>query len=134
MATDTDLVPREKSHWIRITILALVPVLIVAAAGVYLLTHHHRPGPPPAGSEAALSAYLDGVVKADYAGMAAHADVQRRPSRPSMLRCGAIWLVAASSYHAGLLTRDKTGDRGTAPYSARLTLTGLGALDLSRAR
>ena len=35
-------------------------------------------------------------------------------------------LVAASSFTPGVVTRDKTGDRGTAPYTASLTLTGFG--------
>jgi hypothetical protein len=126
MATDTDLVPREKSHWIRITILALVPVLILAAAGIYLIKRHHGPDRRQQEATAALSAYLTAWSKANYEGMAAHANVPAAtiaavdgPMRRNLV-------VAASTFTPGLVTRDKAGDRGTAPYSASLTLTGFG--------
>ncbi len=131
MASDTDLVPREKSHWIRITILALVPVLILGAAGGYLLSRHHGPDRRQQEATDALSAYLAAWAKANYAGMAAHANVPAAaiaavdgPMRRNLL-------VTASSYTPGLVTRDQTGDRGTAPYTAHLTLTGFGAFAYS---
>ncbi len=131
MASDTDLVPREKSHWIRITILALIPVLILGAAGGYLLSRHHGPDRRQQEATDALSAYLAAWAKANYAGMAAHANV---PAASIAAVDGPLrrnLLVTASSYTPGLVTRDQTGDRGTAPYTAHLTLTGFGPFTYS---
>ena len=55
--------------------MALIPVLIVAAAGAYLLTRHHSPDRRQEEATAALSSYLTAWSKADYAAMATHADV-----------------------------------------------------------
>ncbi|HEX4017883.1 MAG TPA: penicillin-binding transpeptidase domain-containing protein [Frankiaceae bacterium] len=127
----TDLVEREKSHWVRITILALIPILIVAGAGVFVLTRHHKADHRQQEAQTALSAYLASWSRANYAGMAAHANV---PAAAIAAVDGPLrrnLVVTAATYTPGLLTRDKTGDRATAPYTARLTLSGLGAWSYS---
>ncbi len=128
MSNDVDLVPREKSHWIRITILALIPVLIVAGAGVYLLTHRHKVDHRQQEATAALSAYLGAWSKANYAAMAAQANVPASTIAAVDEPVRRNLLVTSSSYTPGLVTRDQTGNRGTAPYTAHLTLNGLGPL------
>ena len=59
--------------------------------------------------------------------MAAHADVPASAIAAVDAPMRRSLVVSASSYTPGLVTRDQTGDRGTAPYTARLTLSGLGA-------
>jgi Penicillin binding protein transpeptidase domain/Penicillin-binding Protein dimerisation domain len=126
--SDTDVVvEREKSHWIRVTILALIPILIVAGAGIFVLSRHHKPDHRQQEAQAAMSAYLASWSRANYAGMAAHADVSAAAIAAVDARMRRNLIVTAASYTPGLLTRDKTGDRGTAPYTARLTLRGFGA-------
>src|ERR1700712_2877255 len=61
-----DTVPRTGSHWIRVVILALIPILIVAGAGTYLLTRHTKPDTRQVDSQAALRAYTNAWAKADY--------------------------------------------------------------------
>jgi hypothetical protein len=122
----TDLVPREKSHWIRITILALIPVLIVAAAGGYLLTRHHTPDRRQQEATTAVSSYLAAWSTANYPAMAVHADVPPTAIAAVDTPMRRSLIVTASSYTPGLVTRDQTGDRATAPYTANLTLSGLG--------
>jgi hypothetical protein len=121
-----DEVPRTGSHWIRITILALIPILIVAGAGTYLLTRHSKPDTRQADSTAALRAYLSAWSKGDYAGMAAHADASAATIAAVDAPIRRNLVVTTASFTPGLLTRDTTGDRGTAPYSAALQLNGLG--------
>jgi hypothetical protein len=129
--SDTDVVEREKSHWVRITILALIPILIVAAAGIVILTRHHKPDRRQQEAQAALSAYLASWSRVNYAGMAAHANVPASAIAAVDAPMRRSLIVTAASFAPGLLTRDKTGDRGSAPYAARLTLSGLGAWSYS---
>ena len=123
--------PRSGSHWIRVTILALIPVLIVAAGGGYLLTRHTTPDHRQAEATAALSAYLAAWTKGDYAGMAAHSDATATAIQAVDAPIKRSLVVSGVRYAPGVLTRDQTGDRGSAPYSARLTLTGLGVWSYS---
>ncbi len=129
--SDTEVAEREKSHWVRVTILALIPILIVAGAGVFVLTRHKKADHRQQEAQAALSAYLASWSRADYAGMAAHADVPAAAISAVNTPMRRNLVITAASYTPGLLTRDKTGDRGTAPYTARLTLRGLGAWSYS---
>ena len=115
--------PRSGSHWIRVTILALVPILIVAGGGTYLLTRHTKPDRRQAEATAALAAYLAAWSKGDYAGMAAHSDAPATAIQAVAAPIKRNLAVTDSRYAPGVLTRDQSGDRGTAPYSARLTLT-----------
>ncbi len=129
--SEPDVVAREKSHWVRVVILALIPVLIVAGAGAYLLTRHHSPDRRQEEATAALSAYLTSWSKANYAGMAAYASVPASAIAAVDAPMRRNLIVTAASYTPGPLTRDQTGDRGTAPYTAHLTLRGLGAWSYS---
>ena len=121
-----DLVPRTGSRWIRIVILALIPILIVAGAGTYLLTRHTKPDNRQAEADAALKAYLGAWAKSDYAGMAAHSDAAATTIAAVDAPMKRTLVVSSATYTPGLLTRDQTGNQGTAPYTARLQLTGLG--------
>lgn len=131
LGVDVEEVPREKSHWVRVVILALIPILIVAGAGIYVLTRHHTPDRRQQEATAALSAYLTSWSKVNYAGMAAYADVPAASIAAVDTPMRRSLLITGQSYTPGLLTRDKTGDRGTAPFTAHLTLGGLGAWSYS---
>jgi hypothetical protein len=123
-------VGREKndSHWIRLTILALIPILIVAGGGTYLLTRHTKPDTRQADSEAALRSYLADWAKADYPGMATHADVAATTIRAVDAPIRHNLVVSVAKFTPGVVTRDeKTGDVATAPFTAALTLAGLGS-------
>jgi hypothetical protein len=121
---------RRDSHWVRVVILALIPILIVAGGGAYLLTRHNAKDTRQADSEAALSAYLTAWAKADYAAMAAHSDAPAATIRALDARNRHNLVVTAARFTPGTLTRDeKTGDIATAPYSARMILSGLGNWD-----
>ena len=118
---------RRGSNWIRVTILALIPILIVAGGGAYLLTRHATPDTRQADSEAAVRAYLTDWTKADYAGMAGHADVAATAIRAIDAPIRHNLEVSVAKFTPGAVTRDvKTGDTATAPYTAQLTLAGLG--------
>ena len=122
-----DGTPKNNSHWVRLTILALIPVLIVAGGGTYLLTRHTARDTRQADSEAALRSYLADWTKADYAGMATHADVAATTIRAVDAPIRHNLVVSVATYTPGVVTRDvKTGDIATAPYTAELTLAGLG--------
>jgi hypothetical protein len=129
--SDTDVVEREKSHWIRVTILALIPILIVAGAGIFVLARHKKVDHRQEEAQAALSAYLASWSTVNYAGMAAHANVPAAAIAAVNTPLRRNLVVTAATYTPGLLTRDKTGNRGTAPYTARLTLRGFGAWSYS---
>jgi hypothetical protein len=123
---DVDYVPRTGSRWFRITLLALIPILIVAGGGAYLLTHQPKKDTRQADAEASLRAYLSAWDKADYPRMAARANASAAaisavdaPMRKSLG-------VTTARFTPGALTRDKSGDRGTAPYTAQLGLSDLG--------
>ncbi len=123
--------PRTGSHWIRVTVLALIPILIVAGGGTYLLTRHTKPDQRQAEATAALTAYVAAWSKGDYAGMAAHSDATATAIAAVDAPIKRSLFLAAARYAAGVLTRDTSGDRGSAPYTARLTLTGLGVWSYS---
>ena len=117
---------RTKSRWGRFVILLLIPILLVAGGGTYLLTRHTKPDTRQADSEAAVRAYLSAWARADYAGMAAQSDATPAAIQAVAAPVRRDLLVTSARYSAGTLTRDSTGDRGTAPYNASLTLSGLG--------
>jgi hypothetical protein len=118
---------KRGSHWIRVTILALVPILIVAGGGAYLLTHRTKADTRQADSEAALHSYLADWSKADYAGMATHADVPATAIKAIDAPIRHNLVISAEQFAPGPVVRDvKTGDTATATYTASLTLAGLG--------
>jgi hypothetical protein len=118
---------KNNSHWVRVTILALIPILIVAGGGTYLLTRHAKPDTRQADAEAAVRSYLADWTKADYAGMAAHADSSATTIRAIDAPIRHNLVVSVAKFTPGPVTRDeKTGDVATAPFTAQLTLAGLG--------
>jgi hypothetical protein len=128
---EVDYVPRTGSRWLRITLLALIPILIVAGGGAYLLTHQPKKDTRQADAEASVHAYLAAWSKADYAGMAAHATAPAAaisavdgPMRKSLG-------VTTASFAPGVVTRDASGNRATVPYTARLGLSDLGTWSYS---
>jgi hypothetical protein len=121
---------KRGSHWIRVTILALIPILIVAGGGTYLLTRHTKPDTRQADSEAALRSYLTDWAKADYAGMASHADVSAATIKAIDAPIRHNLVISVERFTPGPVVRDtKTGDTATASYSAQLTVAGLGRWD-----
>ena len=74
-----------------------------------------------------MNAYLTSWSKADYPGMAAHADATSTAIAAIDAPIRRNLVVSAARFTPGVLTRDATGDRGTVPYTARLQLTGLAA-------
>jgi cell division protein FtsI/penicillin-binding protein 2 len=98
---------------------------------VYLISRHHSADRRQQEATAALSSYLTAWSKANYAGMAANANVPAAAIAAVDAPMRRNLLVTASSFTPGVVTRDKTGDRGTAPYSARLTLSGFGPFTYS---
>lgn len=105
-------------------IVLLVAVLVVAGGGAVALLSHH---PDTRTSEArdAVHDYLDAWSKADYAGMAAHADVPVTRLQTVLEPIRSSLEVQRADYSPGLLTR--TGDTATVPFHAALALRGLGA-------
>ena len=71
----SDYVPRTGSRWIRVTLLILIPVLVLVGGGLWLWTHRPEPDTRQADAQAAVDSYLAAWSQADYAGMAAQANV-----------------------------------------------------------
>lgn len=116
----------ERSRWGRVVILALIPILIVAGGGTYLLTRQDKPDKRQAEAVSALSAYLTAWSKADYPAMATHADAPAAAIKAVDAPLRSSLVVSRATFTPGVLTRDKTGNAATAPYTARLQLAGLG--------
>ncbi len=125
-APSGDFVPRSGSRWIRITLLALIPVLVLVGGGIYLL--NNRPGADTrqADAQAAVDAYLGAWSKLDYAGMAAQADAPAATISAVDAPMRAALEVKTASYTPTAVTRDESGDRATVPFTAKLGLADVG--------
>ncbi len=112
----------------RVLVVVLIPILIAAGGGAYLLVQSgSKPDHRQQEAQAAVQAYVTAWNSANFAAMAAHADVPARTISAIYSPMRTELLVTSARFTVGTVTRDQTGDRGTAPYSARLVLSGFGA-------
>jgi hypothetical protein len=105
-------------------IVVLAAVLVVAGGGAAALLSK-KADPRTAQARDAANAYLSAWSKADYAGMAAHANVPPARLQSVLAPIRSSLKTEKQTYKAGELTRkDNTA---TVPFTAALQLAGLGA-------
>jgi hypothetical protein len=109
------------AKWLVVLLVAVVA--LVGGGTIALLSK--KSDSRTAKANDALDAYLSAWSKADYAGMAEHANVPATRLQSVLAPIRASLKVEKQTYKAGALTRQ--ADTATVPFTAALELTGLGA-------